>query len=289
MSSPGFGEIAEQLRRSTVQVIQSGSGERGRGSDVIWDSDGLIITNAHVAREDRADIELWDGRRLDATVIAKDVRRDIASLRVAAAGLPGAMAGDSGTLRAGELVMAIGNPLGFIGALTTGVVHGFGPLRGLGRQNWVQAAIRLAPGNSGGPLADAKGRVVGINTMVVSGGVVSGGLGLAVPSNAIEDFLKRGATSRSLGVVVRPVPLERGRAVGLLVLEVSPHGPAASASLMIGDLLTGVNGKPFKSVDDLADALDSTASPAISLRFRRGDRRVQREVTARLASESAAA
>jgi len=95
----------------------------------------------------------------------------------------------------------VGNPLGFIGALTTGVVHALGPLRGVGRQAWVQAAVRLAPGNSGGPLANARGQVIGVNTMIAGGG-----LALAVPSNAVAEFLRRGATRPALGITVRPCP-----------------------------------------------------------------------------------
>src|SRR5262249_59485595 len=111
------------------------------------------------------------------------------SLRISALGLPAATPGDSSSLRVGELVIAVGNPLGFIGALTTGVVHSFPA-----RQRWVAADVRLAPGNSGGPLADAQGRVVGINTMI------AGGLALAVASNAVGGLLKgRGAGGPVLG------------------------------------------------------------------------------------------
>lgn len=276
MHAPGFGEVAELLRRSTVQVIQHGRGERGAGSGVIWTADGVIVTNSHVARGQKAQVELWDGRRFEADVTARDLRRDVAALRVRTTSLPAVAAGDSTSLRPGELVVAVGNPLGFIGALTTGVVHGVGALRGLGKQSWVQAAIRLAPGNSGGPLADARGRVVGINTMVMSGD-----LGLAVPSNGVVDFLQRGGSTPSLGVVVRPVATGRDRALGLLILEVSPDGPAAAASLMMGDLLTAADGHPFHEVDDLSDALESSRS-VIALQFLRGDRRVKREVHVRL-------
>jgi serine protease Do len=280
----GFGEVAERLRRSTVHITEGRGRAQGSGSGVIWSADGPIVTNAHVARADRQRVELWDGRSFDADVTSRDVRRDLASVRISTRGLPAARAGDSGALRPGELVVAVGNPLGFIGALTTGVVHALGPLRGLGRHSWVQAAVRLAPGNSGGPLADAQGRVIGINTMVVQGG-----LALAVPSNAVADFLQRGSRA-SLGVVVRPVSLDRnGSGLGLLVLEVAPQGPAASASLLIGDLLTGINGKSFQSLDDLSDGLDSAAGGLISLQFLRGDRRVQREVAVRLSVQGAAA
>lgn len=215
----GFGELAEALRRSTVQVLQGGR-ERGSGSGVVWDADGLIVTNAHVARGDTARIELWDGSAFHSRVIARDTRRDLATLRIPARGLAAISPGDSSALRPGELVMAVGNPLGFIGALTTGVVHAHGPLRGFGRRNWVQAAVRLAPGNSGGPLADAQGRLIGINTMVVSGGFA-----LAVPSNTVADFVSRGDSGLLLGVTVRPVPLSRGGPLGMLVLEVAPTAP----------------------------------------------------------------
>ncbi len=280
MAIRGFGEVAERLRRSTVQVTLGSGRERGSGSGVIWNEDGLIVTNAHVARTDRAKVELWDGRSFEAQVQARDSRRDLASLRIDAHGLPATTPGDSSALRAGEIVMAVGNPLGFIGALTTGVVHSQGPLRGMGRQPWVQAAVRLAPGNSGGPLADAQGRVVGINTMVVGGG-----LALAVPSNQVGDFLKRGTSGPSLGVTIRPVDIGRPNAgIGLLILEVAPEGAAGRASLLMGDLLTGANGKPFRSPDDLSDAVDSAQNGLLSLQFLRGDRHTRREVAVRLAA-----
>ena len=163
MAVTGFGEIAEKLRRSTVLIHAGG---RGSGSGVIWSSDGSIITNAHVARARSLRLQLWDGREFDATVASRDPRRDLAVLRIEATNLPSAFVADSSQVRPGELAIAIGNPLGFVGALTTGVIHAVGPLRGLGSQSWVQADVRLAPGNSGGPLADARGRVIGINTMV---------------------------------------------------------------------------------------------------------------------------
>lgn len=283
MATQGFGEVAERLRRSTVQVTLGNRRERGSGSGVIWDSDGLIVTNAHVARGERAQVELWDGRTFDAPVQTRDVRKDLATLRVAGRSLPAATAGDSDAVRPGELAVAVGNPLGFIGALTTGVIHAVGPFGGLGGQNWVQAAVRLAPGNSGGPLADAQGRVIGINTMVVAGG-----LALAVPSNTVTAFVRRGVSGVSLGVTVRPVRIGQSPNVGLLVLEVSPNGAADRASLLLGDILTGANGKSFRSFEDLGSALDAAATGTLSLQFQRGDRRLHREVTVRLVERTAA-
>ncbi len=285
MGPEGLGEVAERLRRSTVHLRIEG-GREGSGSGIIWSSDGLLVTNAHVARSERATAELWDGRKLEASVTARDTRRDLASLRIdGAAGLPAATPGDSSGLRPGELVMAVGNPLGFTGALSTGVVYALGPLRGLGSRSWVQADVRLAPGNSGGPLSDAQGRVIGINTMI------AGGLALAVPSNTVTEFLRRGSSSVSLGVVVHPVPVDfqNQRRLGLLVLKVLPSSPAEAASLLTGDLLLGVSGRAFHSTEDLADALEANRARGLSLDFLRGDRRNARRVAVRLEPARAAA
>jgi len=166
-----LGEVAERLRHSTAQVF---SGDRrGGGSGVVWGEDGLILTNAHVARTPSVRVELWDGRQFDARVAARDPRRDLAAVRVQADALEvameAAMPGDSEALRPGELVLAVGNPMGFQGAVSTGVVHSIGRLPGMGSEPWIRADVRLAPGNSGGPLANAQGQVVGINTAIVNG------------------------------------------------------------------------------------------------------------------------
>jgi serine protease Do len=275
MAIAGFGEIAEQLRRSTVLIHAGG---RGSGSGVIWSSEGLIVTNAHVVRGSNVCVQLWDGREFSASITARDPRRDLAVLRIGASSLPAACPADSSQLRPGELAIAIGNPLGFVGALTTGVIHAIGPLRALDSQTWVQASVRLAPGNSGGPLADAHGRVIGINTMV------AGRLALAIPSNAVRDFLAAGPHSAWLGVTVHPVRLPRpsGHKFGLVLLEVEPGSPAAQASLMAGDILLGTEEKPFQSVDDLAEAMDGKGLRLLRLEFLRGDYSRVRRVTVRL-------
>jgi len=275
MAIAGFGEIAEQLRRSTVLIH---SGGRGSGSGVIWSSDGLIVTNAHVVRGSNVRVQLWDGREFEGAVASRDPRRDLAALRISADSLPAASPADSSQLRPGELAIAIGNPMGFVGALTTGVIHAIGPLRGLGSQTWVQASVRLAPGNSGGPLADARGYVIGINTMV------AGRLALAIPSNAVRDFIAGGPRSAWLGVAVHPVrlPCATGRAFGLVLLEVEPDSPAAQASLMAGDILLGTEERRFQSVEDLARAIDGQGSRLLRFKFLRGDYSRVRRVTVRL-------
>ena len=285
MAVTGFGEIAEKLRRSTVVIHTPG---RGSGSGVIWSSDGTLITNAHVARGTEAGVQLWDGREFDATVASRDPRRDLAVLRIDATNLFPALAADSSQVRPGELAIAIGNPLGFVGALTTGVVHAVGPLRGLGSQSWVQADVRLAPGNSGGPLANAAGRVIGINTRV------AGRLALAIPSNVVRDFLSRGPSDAWLGVTVLPVRIPRssgsggsGHTFGLVLAEVEPGSPASSASLLPGDILVGTEEKPFTSYGDLSGALQGSSSRLLRLEFLRGDYSRTRRVTVQLGREYA--
>ncbi|PYT74744.1 MAG: peptidase S1 [Acidobacteria bacterium] len=277
MAIPGFGEIAEQLRRSTVLIH---SGGRGSGSGVIWSSNGLLVTNAHVVRSVRPKVQLWDGREFEAAVQSRDPFRDLAQLRIDARNLPAASAADSSQLRPGELAIAIGNPMGFVGALATGVIHGVGPLRGLGSHSWVQAEVRLAPGNSGGPLADARGRVVGINTMV------AGRLALAIPSNAVRDFLSASPSNGRLGVTIHPVflprPASRSKSFGLVVLAVQPDSPAALASLLPGDILLGTEEKRFASLEDLARALQGSGPRVLRLEFLRGDYERIRRVTVQL-------
>jgi len=264
MLPEGFGEVAEKLRRSTVQVLSGNRNSSGSGSGIIWDANGTVITNAHVVPEERVRevrVELWDGRSIPAEVTARDGYADLVKLRLRSSNLPASAWRESSSLRAGELAVAVGNPLGFVGALTTGVVHGAGPIRGLGRRPWVHAAIRLAPGNSGGPLADADGRVIGVNTMVVAGG-----LALAIPSERVVRFLEQGSRP-ALGIAIRPIK------EGLLVLEVNPNSAAEQASLMIGDLLLGL------TPDGLSEAIEDAAGSVLKLQFRRGDRRTKREVS----------
>jgi serine protease Do len=275
MSIRGLGEIAERVRRSTVLVQPGG---RGSGSGVVWSDDGLIITNAHVARGPRARISLWDGREFQAEVAARDARRDLAALRISATQLSSATSRDSSDVRAGEIALAVGNPFGFLGALTTGIVHAVGPLRGLGSRNWVQSDVRLAPGNSGGPLTDVQGRVIGINSMI------TGSLALAIPSNDVRRFLQGQSGRNWLGVTLTPVrlPSASRQEIGLLVLGIEPSGPASLASLLPGDILLGSEKKPFRSTDDLADALDENRVGVLRLAFLRGDYTRVRKVSVQL-------
>ena len=170
--------LAGRLREITVQV----HGEpAGVGSGVLWSGDGLIVTNAHVVRG-RVNVKLPGGRVVMARLLARDPEHDLAALAIDAHGLATAEIGDSDGLRVGQLVVAVGNPLGLAGAVTAGLIHAIGPRRPAG-PSLIQADLRLAPGNSGGPLADARGRVIGINAMI------AGGLALAVPESLVARFL----------------------------------------------------------------------------------------------------
>src|ERR1700733_8520964 len=172
---PGYEEVIERLRCSTVRVLSG----RGGGSGVVWGANGSVVTNAHVASGKYAEIiDVW-GRRGTARIVKSDRERDLAVLQVPSANLEPAEIGDSESLRSGQIVLAIGHPFGITGAVTLGTIHAAGE-----RSKWIQADVRLAPGNSGGILADAAGRVIGINTMIFHG------IGLAVPSHEVNRFLR---------------------------------------------------------------------------------------------------
>jgi serine protease Do len=167
-----------------------------------------------------------------------------------------------------------------------GVIHAVGPLRGLGSRSWVQADVRLAPGNSGGPLADARGRVIGINTMV------AGTLALAIPSNTVQDFLSAGPSDAWLGVTVHPVKVPRPNSIaggthrfGLLLAEIEPDSPAFLASLLPGDILLGTEQKAFTSPGDLSQALQGKGQRLLRLEFLRGDYSHVRRVTVQLGNQ----
>jgi serine protease Do len=170
-------DVAERLRASTVRVVDVRG--NGAGSGIVWPGRGLIVTNAHVIRGRSALVETGDGRRFRAAVVRRDPHRDLAALQIEEeTALHAVTIRDAAELRPGELVLAVGNPLGLVGALSTGLVQRC-------NARWVVADVKLAPGNSGGPLADAAGRVVGVNSMIARG------LALAVPSEAVEAFLGR--------------------------------------------------------------------------------------------------
>ena len=186
-----FNEINQAMTAviETVQqsVVQVGNGRRGFGAGTIWHSDGLVLTNAHVAQRRAPDITLADGRTYPSQLLAYDESVDLAALYIAANQLPTIDLGHSSQLKAGDWVVAVGHPWGVVGAAAAGMVIAVGqPLEQNGyRGELVQLGIQLRPGHSGGPLVDGNGRLVGINTMI-SGPQV----GLAVPVDVAKKFLK---------------------------------------------------------------------------------------------------
>lgn len=244
-------ELATRLRAYTVEVQSQG---RGHGSGVIWRADGLIVTNHHVVHSDRPVVVLSDGRSFPARITGRDPERDLAALRVEATDLPAAPIGDSSALRVGQLVLAMGHPLGIKGALTMGILHAVSDgTNGSGR--WVQADVSLAPGNSGGPLVDAQGRVIGINSMI------AGGLALAIPSNAVERFLGGDPESSFLGVQTQAVAFpaavvqRAGQQSGLMILSLVEHSPATLAGLLPGDILLTAGRRQLTGAGELLDVL----------------------------------
>jgi serine protease Do len=178
-------EVARKLHRVTVRVQTGGSGE---GAGVLWRRDGLVLTNAHVARSRALGVRLPDGQIHEARLIARDPKLDLAALSIPGTDHLASELGESTALRPGVIVLAFGHPLGVSNALSLGVVHHVA-VDESGEPRWICIDLRLAPGNSGGPLADAFGRVIGINTLV------AGGLGHALPLSVISRFLRSAGLS----------------------------------------------------------------------------------------------
>jgi S1-C subfamily serine protease len=270
--------VAAELtpRVASLRVPSPGSRSRGEGlgSAVIYTPDGFLLTNAHVVgRAEHGTALFSDGTSADFRVVGADPLSDLAVVRADSPTANTAVLGEADELVVGQLVVAVGSPLGLTGSVTAGVVSGLGrslPTSAGARASLIEDVIQtdaaLNPGNSGGALADSQARIVGINTAVA--GV---GLGLAVPINAttrkiIAALMRDGKVRRAyLGIVSVPVPLpeklrERfGRSGGLRVAEVVPNGPAARAGLRPGDLLLTAGGRPVTRAQDLQKLMFSEA------------------------------
>ena len=254
--------VAERLSPSVASL----RARRGGGSAVAITPDGFLLTSAHVVqRSRRVRASFTDGRELSAELVGADPLSDLAVLRTTDDSLHAATLGDAEKLRVGQLVVAIGNPHGFSGSVTAGVVSALGrslPTRSGAASRWVDNVIQtdaaLNPGNSGGALADGLGRVVGINTAVA--GV---GLGLAVPIDAatrkiVAALMTEGCYRRAwIGIAGGPRPLpprlaaSLGRRGGVEIVEVVADSPASRAGLRAEDLIVSVQGAPVQGVDDL--------------------------------------
>ena len=277
--------VVDRVAPSVVQVMDG----RGGGSGVVIAPDGYVLTNSHVVeRAENVRVGFRDGRHFDGRVIGRDPSSDLAVLRVPADGLVAAELGDSDRLRVGQLVIAIGNPLGFQSTVTAGVVSALGrTLSGRdGRpiENVIQTDAALDPGNSGGPLVDTRARVVGINTAVIAG---AHAIGFAVPSSTASAvaaaLIRDGRIRRAhLGISAAPTPIGRALAArlalpaleGIRVLDVAAGSPAARAGLLAGDILVFLDGAALPSLSALQRLLtaDRIGRPVPAAIIRRGER-----------------
>ena len=258
--------VADKLRPAVVN-LRVGRGMRGgSGSGVLFTPDGFLLTNHHVVQgHDKVRVRLSDGTELGGRVVGNDPWTDLAVVQAEGDAFPFATFGDSAKIKVGQLAVAIGSPLGFESTVTAGVISALGrTLRSVSGHlvdNVIQTDAALNPGNSGGPLVDSHGRVIGINTAVIQ---PAQGICFAVPINTaktiLPQLLKHGRVIRGyLGLHVRQVPvapelrakfaLEQKSGVEVLMLE--EDGPAQNAGLWIDDILVGFGGKPVASVDDL--------------------------------------
>ena len=255
-----FGDIPDQDRESK---------EMGLGSGVIVSPDGYILTNNHVVADaDELTVVLSDGRKFTAKVVGADPKTDIAVVKIDATMLPAATFADSDKLRVGDVVFAVGNPLGVGETVTMGIVSAKSRNVGIlddvaGYEDFIQTDAAINMGNSGGALIDAKGRFVGINSAIVSPSRGNIGIGFAVPVNmavsVMRSLIETGTVTRGfLGVIADPLTPEIAEQVhlskdakGLIVTDAPEDGPAGKAGVKRGDVLMSVNGKAILSHDEL--------------------------------------
>lgn len=292
--------VVESVGPSVVNISvgkaspKNGPEQAGAGSGVIIAPDGYILTNHHVIHKaERLKVLLTDGTALTAHTVGHDPDTDLAVIRAAASDLPFSALGDSAGLRVGQLAIAMGNPFGFQSTVSTGVVSALG--RALrtreGRlvENIIQHTAPLNPGNSGGPLLDSAGMVVGINTAIIA---MAQGIGFAIPSDTarwvVSQLLTHGRVKRGfLGIAGRQRPLGRqlirlhnlNSAHAVEILSISQGGPAHQSGMRIGDLVVAIDGNDVKSVDDLHRYLSEwPVEQWLTLTVIRGDERMEIEV-----------
>jgi serine protease Do len=255
--------VAQQASPTVVLVEQS----QGSGSGVIIRNDGVILTNAHVVGESRrVQVTLADGRRVQGEVLGRDRGVDVAVVRAQVSNVTAAPLGDSDRLQVGQTAIAIGNPLGFERTLTAGVVSALNrTIPGAPLEQLIQTDAAISPGNSGGPLLDSQGRVIGINTAVIRVEQAEG-LGFAVPINLArqiaEQLLTTGRIRRAyLGVIpvdiTPPLAAQMGLPVreGVILYDVPANSPAASAGLRRLDIITRMNDTEISSAGELRRVL----------------------------------
>lgn len=294
-----FEAIYQQVNPSVVHIrVRSGRGllqQESTGSGFVYDPQGHIVTNHHVVEGATTIIVTFaDGTEVPARIVGSDPDSDLAVIQVdvPAAQLRPAVLGDSGSVRPGQLAIAIGNPFGLEGTMTLGIVSAVGRVirpssRSFSIPNMIQTDAPINPGNSGGPLLDSQGRVIGVNTLIFSQSGTSSGVGFAIPVNTVKrvvpELIARGRYDHPWlgisGFSVTPLaakelglPADRGA----LILEVDPRGPAARAGLrggtqpadyegetitLGGDLIIAIDGQPVRSMEDLIGYLEEHRKP----------------------------
>jgi S1-C subfamily serine protease len=289
-NGPGQGDLSDSelldaYSQAVIRVVEAvspavvglsgGGGGGGSGSGFVVTADGYGLTNSHVVGN-RAGLTATtaDGDRLDARVVGDDPATDLALVRLAARDLPFAPLGNSDALRVGQLLIAMGSPFGFQSTVSTGIVSALNRTmrseEGRLIENIVQHSAPLNPGNSGGPLVDSRGRVVGVNTAIIA---MAQGLGFAVPANTarwvIGELLSHGRVRRlHLGITAALVSLPRRLIVDLdllndraiEVVDMEPGGPAAEAGIRPGDRIVAVGGRLLNSIDDLHRLLSGSGA-----------------------------
>ncbi len=278
--------------------------QRGLGSGVIISSDGYIITNNHVVEEaDELKVLLGDDREFTAKLIGTDPKTDVAVIKIEAENLPTVTLADSAKLRVGDIVFAIGNPLGVGQTVTMGIVSATGRKVGIldevaGYEDFIQTDAAINQGNSGGALIDARGRLVGINSAIISNSTGNIGIGFAIPINLasfiMHSLIETGTVARGyMGVqtdILTPDKAESFGAPkdtkGLLITDLPADGPATKAGLKREDIITGLNGKPVTSGDELRLAIAQTPpGTKVTVNFLREGKLQSTEVTLTKRSE----
>jgi len=238
---------------------------RGGGSGFVFTPDGLILTNSHVVHDaTRIEVALADGRRAPAHTVGDDPATDLAVIRIDASGLQAVSLGDSQQLRPGQMAIAIGNPYGFQSTVTAGVISALGrSLRSYsGRliEDVIQTDAALNPGNSGGPLVDSRGQVIGVNTAILPAQGICFAIGINTAKFVASRLLRDGRIRRSyIGVSAQTVPIHRrvvrfyglARETGVVVVGIEDRSPARTAGLREGDVIVALDDKPVAGVDDL--------------------------------------
>lgn len=287
--------------------------QEGQGTGFILDKDGHILTNYHViqARGAKLQVALYNKKSYPAQLIGADPRHDIAVIKINAPSLTPVVLGDSRSLQVGQKVFAIGNPFGLNGTMTRGIVSAIRPIEspnGARIDNAIQTDAAINPGNSGGPLLNSRGEVIGINSMILTGGAEqSAGVGFAIPINTakalLNDLVTRGHVSRPVLGIRSALPIgpelanEMGLAsdYGVLVIDLVPNGPAAKAGLhggnepaqlgntpikIGGDLIVAMDDQQVQDLRDISDFMNNhKAGDNVNVTIYRGKRKMQVRVT----------